>query len=296
MTYHSYATKQVCRSRFGAGRTQTCLPKLSQRRHKRILLSLCLCAFVAGSAAQAPAKKLREFPINEVSTVSIDRLGNFYLVSNGRIRKYDTDGKFMNEFSNPQSYAITLLEPWNPLKIFVYARNHQEILFLDREMGFQQKIPIDPSLAIDPYLACPSIDNNFWLLDRADFSLKKIDAKTYAVLEEINLKPSPAAEPDFTFVREYQNLLFLIDQKEGIVILSIHGKPIHTLKIKGPGYIGFLGQEIYLLENGKITFYDLYTEEQHSLPVDPLAQFVLITDERMVLVKKSSVEVWEYKP
>jgi hypothetical protein len=40
----------------------------------------------------------------------------------------------------------------------------------------------------------------------------------------------------------------------------------------------------------------MYTEDTHELNIDPSAQVVLITDERMVVVKKSTVEVWEYKP
>lgn len=286
MSFRCFTTKTLTRP-----------PKPPRRRHNRFFYALCFCALVVSSRGQAPAKKIREFPTEEVKKISIDRLGDFYLVlKSGKILKYDTDGNFMSEFSNPQAHAITLLEPWNPLKVFIYARDRQEILFLDRGMEFQQKIAIDPSLAIDPYLACPSIDNNFWLLDKADLSLKKINVNTYAVLEEIDLKPAAGQAPDFTFLREYQNLLFLIDQKTGIVILSIHGKPIHTLKANDPGYIGFLGQEVYRLENGKITFYDLYTEEQHELRVDPMAQFVLITDERLILVKKATVEVLEYKP
>ncbi len=270
----------------------------TQRNHKSVTIPLCLCAFVAITcSAQAPSKKIKEFSVEEVNTVSIDRLGNFYLVfKKGSIKKYDTDGNLMNEFSNPESVAITMLEPWNPLRVFVYSREQQLVLLLDRFLASQEKITLDPSLAIRPVLASPTPNNNFWLLDEADFSLKRIDSKSTRVLQEINLKLAPGVKPDFTFLREYQNQLFLIDRQSGAEILSVVGKPIRTFQIKNLGFLGFLGQEIYYLENGKIKLYDLYSEEQREFNVDPLAQFVLITDERMVVVKKSAVEVWEYKP
>lgn len=275
------------------------LPNHSQR--SLFILLLLLVYFVAGgmesSFAQVPIRKLKDFPIQEVSSVSIDRLGNFYLVfKKASIKKYDTDGNFMHEFRNPDSVAMTLLEPWNPLRIFVYGQEHQQILILDHSLVQIEKISLDPSLAIRPILASPTPNGNYWLLDEADFSLKKVDSKSTRVLLEMNIKLIPAVKPNFTFLREYQNQLFLIDQQTGIEMLSVTGKPIRTFQIKNLSYLGFLGQEIYFLENGKIKLFDLYSEEQRELKTDPLAQFVLLTDERMVVVKKSTVEVWEFKP
>src|SRR5882762_10360563 len=259
-----------------------------------MLLILCLSVVVA--MLQSPSKKLKEFSTPEIDNVSIDRLGNFYLVlKKGVIKKYDTEGNFMDEFSNPEAYPITLVDPWNPLRVFVYCRELQKIVLLDHHLELLQTVSIEPSLAVEPYLVSPSV-NNFWILDKADYSLKKIDFKTSRVLEEVSVKIGAGSEHDFTFLREYQNQLFLIDGKSGIDILSNLGKAIHTFPVRDARYIGFLGQEMYYLESGIIHFYDLYSEDRHELSVDPSAQFVLLTDERMVLIKKSKVEVWEYKP
>jgi hypothetical protein len=256
----------------------------------------CLGAGGFVAMPQSPHKKIKEFSTQYVKNVSIDRLGNFYLVlEKGVIKKYDTDGNFMDEFSNPEAQPITILEPWNPLRVFIYCREQQKIVLLDHHLQFLQAVSIDPSLAIEPHLVSPSV-NNFWILDKADYSLKKIDFKSFRVIEEVSVKIVAGAEHDFTFLREYQNQLFLIDQKSGIDILSNLGKAIHTFPVRNATYIGFLGQEIYYLDNGTIHFYDLYSEDRRELSVDPSALFVLLTDERMVLIKKSTVEVWEYKP
>jgi len=271
-------------------------PSWNHSRNAKFVLSISLCLSVFVAICQSPSKKIKEFSTHEVNTVSIDRLGNFYLVlTKGVIKKYDTDGNFMDEFINPEAYPITLLDPWNPLRVFVYCREQQKIVLLDHHLELLQTVPIEPSLAVEPYLVSPSV-NNFWILDKADYSLKKIDFKTSRVLEEVSVKLVAGAEHDFTFLREYQNQLFLIDRKSGIDILSNLGKAIHTFPVRNARYLGFLGQEIYYLENGTIHFYDLYSEDRHELAVDPTAEFVLLTDERMVLIKKSTVEVWEYKP
>jgi hypothetical protein len=87
-----------------------------------------------------------------------------------------------------------------------------------------------------------------------------------------------------------------VDQLQGIEILSVVGKPIRSFPVKNLRFLGFLGQEIYYLEDGKVRLFDLYTEEQRELTVDARAQMVLLTDERMVVIKDGTVEVWEYKP
>src|SRR5260221_14180928 len=164
----------------------------------------------------------------------------------------------MAEFSNADAYPITLLEPWNPLRIFVYCRKQQKIVLLDHHLELLQTVSIEPSLAVEPYLVSPSV-NNFWILDKADSSLKKIDFKTSRRLEEVSVKLVAGAEHDFTFLREYQNQLFLIDRKSGIDILSNIGKAIHTFTVMNARYLVFLGHEFYYRENGKIIFNDLYT-------------------------------------
>jgi hypothetical protein len=201
----------------------------------------------------------------------------------------------MGEFANPELLTVTVLEPWNPLRVFIYSRNNQEITLLDHSLAVQQKIAVDPAWAIEPFLASPSIDNDFWVLDNADKSLKRIDHQTKAVAREVSLKMPAGSDPDFIFLREYQNLIFLIDWKSGVLIFSTVGNLIHKIESRNLEYIGFLGEEFYYLEEGKLKFYDLYTEERHEITVDPSARFIYVTDERMILVRSAAVEIDEFK-
>jgi len=280
-------------------------------KHRGTWIGVCQCnlvlaitAILIGAGACKTAmyvresgKKIKQFPIEGISRVSIDRLGDFYLISTkGVIRKYDTDGNFKAEYVTPENSAITLFEPWNPLRVFVYNRDKQQVVLLDRFLAGLSVIDLHPSLAVEPFLASPMPNNNFWLFDKADNSIKKIESSGASVMEELNLKLEPGDQPDFTFLREYQNQLFLIDRKAGIRIFSVLAQPIRTLPVKDLNFLGFLGEEVYFLDKGKIKLYDLYTEDQREIQVDPQALFVMLTDERMIIVKASVVEVWEYKP
>src|SRR5882672_11991515 len=83
--------------------------------------SLCLVIgmIISLTVVEGQTKKLRDIAMEGIVNVSIDRLGDFYLVrSDGSIHKYDTDGNFKAKFQNT-GFPVTLLEPWNPLRVFV---------------------------------------------------------------------------------------------------------------------------------------------------------------------------------
>lgn len=99
------------------------------RKCKAIIASVAFGLLATISVAQ-PLKKITEFRISDVPSASLDRLGNLYLVfKKGEIKKYDTDGNFLVEFSNPQSVPVTLLEPWNPLRVFLSAARNSRSFF-----------------------------------------------------------------------------------------------------------------------------------------------------------------------
>jgi hypothetical protein len=244
-------------------------------------------------------KKLNEITEKNISNVAIDRLGDFYLqFKNQSIKKYDTGGNYLYALK-PASDSITSLHPWNPLNVFVYERNNQTILFLDKELQPINKKSIDPSLAIEPWLACAGNNNsNYWLYDKADHSLKKINITNETISLEIDLKKLYGQQsPNLVYVREYQNLLFLLDKRAGIKIVSISGKLIESISSVRINNFGFMGEELYYLEENKLKFYNLYTKQQHNIEIGSDISFALATDEKVILVGNAGkVSVWEFKP
>jgi len=94
-------------------------------------------------------------------------------------------------------------------------------------------------------------------------------------------------------MREYQNLIFLLDKNTGIVIYNTVGKKINQLKTDANNF-GFFGEELYFLQEGKVVFFDLYTEKIRLVDVGE-GKFVLVTDERILLVKENGrVALFEF--
>ncbi len=245
--------------------------------------------------SQTPLIKIKEFKSAEVAQVSVDRLGNFFLVlKNGSIKKYDLQGKVI---ASLKAKNTTLLEPWYHPVIFTYSKKNQSYSTYGRNFENGKQTTVEPAWAIEPSLVCPSNDNKLWLFDQADASIKKVNPFTNEVLLEFYLDTTKfKTKPNFIHLRGYQNMIFLLDKNSGILILNNIGKQINKIEKEGIGNFNFFGEELYYLDGSSIKLVDLYTEETREIKVEGENKFALVTDERIILVnKKNSVSVFEFK-
>jgi hypothetical protein len=238
-------------------------------------------------------KKLREFSVGKIENVSVDRLGNLFLVfKNGSIKKYDANGKVLALLKKGK--VPTLIEPWFHPIIFSYFRDEQKCVYSDHNLQPMEQQKLDPFVAINPFLICPTNDSKLLVLDEADWSMKKFNPKTNKVLSEFNIDTTGlSVKPQFSYLREYQNLIFLLDKNSGIFIFSNLGKKINHIKCKIQNF-GFYGEELFYLSGDKIIFFDLYTEATREVKVEE-GRFVIVTDERIFLIKGNNrISLYEF--
>ncbi len=250
--------------------------------------------FMQEGCSQNQLVKIKEWSDKEIENVSVDRMGNFFLIQKkGRIKKYDPDGNLMATLTIRKP---TLFEPWYHPSIFIYHRGSQKYFSYGRFFENVQEHKLAPEFAIEPFLLCPTHDNRLWILDKADYSLKKINPLTQEVINEFVLNTDSTA-PTFTYLREYQNLLFLQDTNFGVWIVNTLGKVITKIAIKTPGNFSFFGQELYYLENNTIRFFDLLTAAHHELALDGDLRFAIVTDERILTISaKNKISLFNYIP
>jgi len=264
---------------------------------RQILISAVLLLVLALSTyAQTDLKKIKEWRTKEINLISVDRIGNFFLVQkNGKIKKYDPDGKLL---ASASVASPTLIEPWYHPAIFIYSRDKQEYTVFGRNFENPKKYSIEPAFAIEPNLVCPTHDNKLWIFDKADLSLKKINPLTNEVIQEFALNETMVnPESNFTYLREYLNLIFLLDRNSGILILNHLGKVIQQIEIKNARLLFFFGEDLYYLDGNVLKFFDLLTEQQHEvmLPDDTIQ--AIITDERIITVNsKNRITLYTYTP
>lgn len=238
-----------------------------------------------------------EFEQN-IEQVSIDRQGNIYLeVASGAIEKYDRNGVFQRHFSPNKKSNPSLIEAWQGLRVFVFYKDFQEYLFLDRLMNSSERYTLD-NQKISGYssIATLAADNNLWVLDAQALSLKKIDINNQEIIIEtflsLNLSPS---QYDFTTMREYQNLVFIGDKKNGVLVFDNIGNYLETLPLAGIDHFSFSGNNLITQKSNKLILFDIYKRQKKevSLPDSSTYSFVLMENTRVFLFARNHLDIYE---
>lgn len=256
--------------------------------------------YLTYAQAFSQLEKVATLNLNTVQRSSVDRLGNFYFVlESEKILKVNPDGKTMDETTS--DLPITLIEPWNPLKVFVYSYKSGHYQFFDHHLKLLEDHILEPSLSITPKMVCPSNEvNKAWILDAADFTLKKVNLSTNEIEIDTPLPADWAQEDsDFVFMREYQNRVFLLDRNKGILMLNKLGIKITGIEIKGLNFFNFNGEELCYRKGNQILLTDLITGDVRTVATLPTTQNVkeiIITDERLAVVMGERVEIYRLKP
>lgn len=258
------------------------------RTHFQFCITLLLLSLTQTFAQ----KKIKSVTLSDqIVYATVDRPGELYVLTrNNQIQKFDIDGKLLSVYKNLPS--PTAFDPRDGARLFAYFRQDQHYSFLSPSFDITSSYSIDPSFAIEPWLICISGDYNLWILDASDFSLKKVNVKTASVEVDIKVPESLSkTTSSYTSIREYQGFLFLLSKENGIAIFNSMGKWLKTIESRGLSFFNFLGEELYYLREGKVVFFNLFSAETREISAPAVAQFVLITDERIFAIKDMTITI-----
>lgn len=254
---------------------------------KRFLLFLLLATPLFATAQ----KKITTIYINNVASAYVDRPGDLYILhTDNKISKFDTLGMSVANLSYEK--IPTVFEPRDGARMFIYFADTKQGSFFSS--GTKQEFSIDDHYAIEPVLATSSGDNMVWVVDKSDWSIKRIDPKNSKVIAESLIdKTQFEGEPKIMAIREYQNFLFVLEKNTGILIFNSLGKQIKKIGSSGIAYLNFLGEELYYKKDDKLIFYDLFDGSTHEEPVDKKSLYTLLTDARKYVVYADRIDVLE---
>lgn len=253
---------------------------------------LLTCAVSGNVMAQTAPVKMATVQVGQVKNAFIDRLGDYYLQTpDNQFVKYDQNGVKQGAYAPPE--PPSLFDPWNGMKSFLYYKDQKTYATIDRFMHFFDSTRLDPAFSIDPVLVCPGAQNKIWILDAADWSIKRVNILLPEV--EIDVPIHVGTTPNITSIREYENLLFLHDPGKGIYIYNILGIPVDSIPGAIPSY-NFLGEELYYLQGNRLNFYDLFDGKKRTQDLPEPADFTLLTDDRLMIIHGSQMDVFKISP
>ncbi len=257
--------------------------------------------FFAESNVWAQTQLFRRVMIAEPQTVSMDIYGNIFLADmQGNITHYNKDGDSIRRFAPQEPATIYVLEAWKGLKILAFYKDLQRFTWLNRFLTPIETYTLRSEQIGFARLLNYSNDGYIWIFDEQDFSLKKYDYRNQQILVRTPCDLLfPTQNYQITFLREYQNMVFLVDKNSGIFLFDNFGNFKKKLQIRNINFINFWGEHIAYLQEKTLYLHHIYkksAERKINLPIEHnYKDFFLLTSSHIYLFTTNQMFIYTFQ-
>ena len=199
-----------------------------------VVFSLNSCAQTKplSTPADTPSKinsndsfSLIRFVAGSYSMMDVDMLNNIYLVTAGnQLKKLNANGDSIAAFNDVKKYGNpSLVDVSNPLKVLLYYKNFATVVILDRLLSQRNSINFRQQNIFSVKAIGSSYDNNIWLFDEQDLTLKKIDEAGKVLLTTTDWRLLMDSVPAPAKIIDANNFVYLYDAGKGFYIFDYYG-------------------------------------------------------------------------
>lgn len=246
--------------------------------------------------AIAQEQKINTVLLDELLHVGINPAGELYTATPTKITRFDKDGKMINELILPSGINISQFDSWHLTQFVLYYRETQRVEIYNPQLDLRSSFTIDSVFAIEPEFITASFDQkHFWIFDKADGSIKKVNYKTGEVLIDEVIRAFNTKQNPILSMREYQRFLFL-QTNTTLFVFNAMGNHIHSFEVKTWQNFDFFGEELFLVAPHELQLTSLFTTEKRSISIEGSYNKVLLTDDRLFGITKNTIEIFGFTP
>ncbi len=256
---------------------------------------LAICFSLAGLGKTDA--QLNQPLLSGVDHISVSRQGNiFAALAKGDVVMLDSSGKIVQRFSPRKPARIHLLEAWNGLRVLAFSRDFQSYFLLDRFLLSDGPVSLENDIGAYIRLLAPSQDGNLWVFDESSFQLKKINPANGNTIFSTPLDLVLSGKlHELSFMREYQNQLYIADKLGQILVFDQTGTFRKKLPLENCSWFGFEGEELLMVQQGEIIRYHPFRLELRKEPLPQglkdVSEFLRLNDKYWVLQKGDLIRV-----
>lgn len=252
-----------------------------------LLVFIGCCSFVSGDRPALTIKAKHAY-------FTGDNLGNIYTVLDDELVKYLPNGKFFARYSNLKLGSISFVDATNPLKLVLYYRDFQQIVFLDNQLSVNsENVSLERLGYEQTDLVCASANNSFWIYDKQNNELLRFNEASKKIAFTGNLKQVLRTDLDPNFMVEHNGYLYLNSPKTGIYVFDMFGAFSKIISIKDLQQFQVSESLIYFKRDSTFCSYDhrLFEEACKDLPNQRLVTGVKYHNNKIYLGYKDSIQI-----
>lgn len=241
-------------------------------------------------------QKLGHFEMGTSAVWSADIQGNLYGSSEGKLIKWDGQGKQQFIQSLKKTGTISSISPVNTMKLLVFSEEQQSICFLDNTLSFAEEcIDLDGfNIEYATQVAASGQADRFWVFDQVNNTLSLINWNTkQRIVDLLNVSGIVSAEKPIKMI-ERSNYLFF-GARNGIFQFDRFGSLMNAYPQKNLIDFEITDQFILLLTEEELVFIDRRNgyKWSQSKP-EKAADGIFVAKEFFYFKNKNTVEKYSY--
>jgi hypothetical protein len=222
----------------------------------------------------------------------VDNLGNIYVIHDEELVKFTPAGKKFASYSNLRLGKISHVDVMNPLKILVYYRDFQQIVFLDNQLSVNSEpVSLEKLGLQQTLLVAASTNNSFWLYDRLNNELQRFNEFSKRTGSTGNLKQVLGTDINPSSMREFNGHLYLSDTLNGIYVFDLFSTFIKAVPLKKVFDFTVDDTRIYYTKGNFICNYDQRAFAEDCLPLKYTAEKIRLMQKKVYYGFRDSIIV-----
>lgn len=213
-----------------------------------------------------------------------DNLGNFYTAQHDKITKFTFSGDTLYSNGLKLSGQIHQIDAFQSLRTMLFYKDQFQIAVLDNTLSIQGEIiELDQKGVFQPEFIAQSVNNNLWVMDMANVQLKRFDRNFEEIYESGNLNQLLNIQLDPIEMHEHNEMLYISDKNEGILVFDIYGSYIKTIPLTEIEHFQVKGDHILYVKDGLVYNYSMMDFESKRLSIPGIAKVKTARAEKNLL-------------
>ena len=263
-----------------------------------ITLFWLLFLVMVGKTFAQNFQTVKSIDAKNVWHITTDKLGNLYVADDKVISKYDKDGNFLCSYSNYDFLNFRFIDATDPFKLMLFSSEFQTIRMLDSYFGTSGEINLSyyPDMGL-PYLACATDDGNYWIYDRQNNLLRKIDTRGNVQITSSNLFLLSERNYIPSSLQCAGDWIVMNNEQEDLLLFDRFGSYFKGIRIDSSYFQQATDKQLFLIKNDTLIAFDFIRMTQKRVVTPPLFDVMAIRIEqnRMYLLRQDAIEIVSFE-
>lgn len=253
-----------------------------------------LISFILLFISLTDLKLIKQFTAKS-AIVKTDAVGNIYTINGNNVTMYDFEGQKQYSYSNSFFGNITSIDVSDPMRILVFYKEFNKIVFLSNKLSeIGSAIELDNLWYSQVSACCHSNLGGFWIFNSQQMQLVHLNSNLESDRKGTTIQSLLQSNDLPVCLLEQNDNIYLSAQKSGILVFDKFGTYLKTYPLIQLQQFQVIGDKFIYLTNNKIFSYssnDII--DSITLPTEINATSASIYKNKIVVAVSNGINIYD---